>query len=59
MHFEVNGESYFLNYVPAQGWVLLAPSPRGIRATPVINDDAVEGFSHIMLDEGQDGKLVS
>lgn len=44
MQFEVNGQSYFLNYVPAQGWMLFAPTPQGIRVTRVTNDDAVDGF---------------
>lgn len=54
MQFEVKGQSYFLNYVPAQGWVLFAPTPQGVRALPVVNDDQVEIFRHLMLDEEQD-----
>lgn len=54
MQFEINGQSYFLNYVPAEGWMLFAPTPRGVRVLPIINDDEVEVFRHLLLDEEQD-----
>ena len=59
MQFELNGQSYFLNYFPAEGWTLLAATPDGIRALRVVNDDAVEGFTHLHMDEDPDGKPVN
>ena len=34
--------------------MLVAPTPRGVRVLPVINDDEVEVFRHLLLDEEQD-----
>jgi len=56
LQFEVNGQTYFLNYFPAEGWALLAPTPQGIRQMRVVNDDAVDLFSLLMLGEDEDGK---
>jgi len=36
----VNGQNYFLNFVPEKGrWFLFKPTRLGIRALPVVNDD--------------------
>ncbi len=36
----MNGQNYFLNFVPEKGrWFLFKPTRHGIRALPVVNDD--------------------
>lgn len=54
MQFEINGQSYFLNYVPAQGWMLFAPTLNGVRELTVVNDDNVEILRHVVVEEEQD-----
>ena len=41
MQFTVDGNTYFLNFVPEEGrWFLFQATPRGIRRIPVIDDAA-------------------
>ena len=41
MQFEVNGQDYFLNFVPEAGrWFLLKPTRSGFAGIPVVTDEA-------------------
>lgn len=41
MNFEVNGQTYFLNFNPGKGqWVLLTPTNSGIERLEVFDDRA-------------------
>ncbi|MGI9103818.1 MAG: hypothetical protein ACR2IF_15365 [Terriglobales bacterium] len=40
MQFEVNGQNYFLNFVPEKGrWFLFQPTRTGFTVLPVVDDD--------------------
>ncbi len=40
MQFEVNGQDYFLNFVPDEGrWFVFKPTRGGVAAIPVVEDD--------------------
>ncbi len=40
MQFEVNEQSYFLNFIPEKGrWFLFKPTDAGIEAVAVVDDD--------------------
>lgn len=56
MQFEVNGQSYFLNYLPdEERWALFRPGPQGIEQIPVAEDSAQPMFGGVIIpfDEGQ------
>ena len=41
MNFEVNGQMFFVNFVPEEGrWYCYAPTPHGIQRIPVAMDEA-------------------
>lgn len=40
MNFEVNGQSYFLNFHPEEGrWMLLTPTRSGVRRIEIVDDN--------------------
>ena len=47
MRFEVNGQMFFVNFVPEEGrWYCYAPTPTGVQRIPVSTDAApFEGFT--------------
>ncbi len=46
MNFQINGQPYFLNFVPSEGkWFMFAPSLHGMQAIPVADD------AHIHFDK--------
>lgn len=39
MNFQVNGQTFFLNFVPDEGrWFVYAPTPFGMQRMPVEDD---------------------
>ena len=41
MRFEVNGQMFFVNFVPEEGrWYCYAPTPGGMQRIPVVMDAA-------------------
>ena len=45
VHFEVNQQPYFLNFIPEEGrWFLFKATRSGIEAVPVVNDDEAPLF---------------
>jgi hypothetical protein len=41
VHFQVNEQNYFLDFLPEEGgWFLIKPTLSGIEAIPVVSDDA-------------------
>jgi hypothetical protein len=46
LQFEINGQDYFLNFVPDEGrWFLFKPTRLGVAAIPVVEDDGPGLFS--------------
>jgi hypothetical protein len=49
MHFQLNGQPYFLNFVPSEGrWFMFAPSAHGMQKIAVA-DDAHTHFDKFVL----------
>lgn len=60
MHFEVNGQRYFLNFNPSEGrWMLLTPTLRGIRRIDMVDDNAPMLGAVLIPDEPGDGQPVN
>ena len=59
LHFEVNGQMFFVNFVPEEGrWYCYAPTAHGIQRIPVAMDDApFENFP--IADETGNGRIVN
>lgn len=52
MQFEVNGQNYFLNFVPEEGrWFLLKPTRSGLQAMRVVNDDGAEFLTNVEVED--------
>ena len=59
MHFEVNEQGYFLNFVPEEGhWFLFKPTRSGIEAIPVVTDE-VPLLILSPVDIANDGEIVN
>ena len=55
MHFQVNGQPYFVNFVPAEGkWFMFAPSPHGMQRIPVADDAHLHFDKFVMMPDGED-----
>ncbi|HYE24357.1 MAG TPA: hypothetical protein VEG32_04075 [Clostridia bacterium] len=60
MHFEVNGQRYFLNFNPGEGrWILLTPTLRGIRRIDILDDNAPMIGAVLIPDEFSDEQQVN
>ena len=59
LQFEVNGQAFFVNFVPEEGrWYCYAPTEHGIQRIPVATDSApFENFT--FLDEPEKVKVVN
>jgi len=59
LQFEVNGQAFFVNFVPEEGrWYCYAPTEHGIQRIPVATDSApFENFA--FLDEPEKVKVVN
>jgi hypothetical protein len=52
VNFEVNGQMFFVNFVPEEGrWFCFAPTPTGLQKIPVSMDAAPFGAYTVALDE--------
>ena len=52
MRFEVNGQMFFVNFVPEEGrWFCFAPTLTGMQKIPVSMDAAPFGPYTVALDE--------
>jgi len=52
MNFEVNGQMFFVNFVPEEGrWYCYAPTPGGLQRLPVSTDSAPFERFAIPIDE--------
>ena len=41
MHFQVNEQNYFLDFIPEEGrWLVFKPTRSGIEVVPIVDDDA-------------------
>jgi hypothetical protein len=54
LNFEVNGQMFFVNFVPEEGrWYCYAPTPNGVQRIPVAMDAApFENFT-VAPEEGK------
>jgi hypothetical protein len=51
VHFEVNDQPYFLDFILENGrWVLFKATRSGIEPVPVVNDDEAALFHDFELD---------
>ena len=59
MQFEVNGQAFFVNFVPEEGrWYCYAPTEHGIQRIPVATDSApFESFP--VPEEDSKGRIVN
>ena len=52
MNFEVNGQMFFVNFVPEEGrWYCYAPTPGGVQRLPVSMDTAPFESYAVPIDE--------
>lgn len=56
MRFEVNGQMFFVNFVPEEGrWYCYAPTPGGMQRIPVAMDSAPFVTFAVPVDEQAKG----
>ena len=59
MQFEVNGQAYFVNYVPEQGrWFVFKPTRSGFAPIPVMTDDPPLLFPGEAIVTPGDGDII-
>jgi len=52
LRFEVNGQMFFVNFVPEEGrWYCFAPTPGGVQRIPVATDSAPFDMFTVPVDE--------
>ncbi|MFY9561048.1 MAG: hypothetical protein WAQ52_12515 [Terriglobales bacterium] len=52
MRFEINGQAFFVNFVPEEGrWYCFAPTATGVQRIPVATDTASFDAFAVPLDE--------
>ncbi|MBZ5657136.1 MAG: hypothetical protein LAO56_17855 [Acidobacteriia bacterium] len=57
MRFEVNGQMFFVNFVPEEGrWYCYAPTPTGVQRVPVSMDAAP--FESFTVQQDEQAKEV-
>ncbi|HKC71954.1 MAG TPA: hypothetical protein VKB60_10045 [Terriglobales bacterium] len=61
MQFAVNGNEYFLSFVPEEGqWFVFTPTVEGLQRVPVVHDDDLPiGNPVVVIQEGEDHKTVN
>ena len=60
MHFEVNGQTYFLNFEASEGrWFVYEPTRDGMLAVPVHGDEAPLLMPSQMVVRPEDAKDVN
>ena len=60
MEFQVNGQTYFLNFDPAEGkWLVYEPTRDGMMAMPVHDDAAPLVMPSAVLLDAEDAKKVN
>jgi len=59
MHFQINGQSYFLNFVPAEGKLFMfAPSEHGMQKIPVADDAHIHFDKFVLMPEEEDPTVM-
>ena len=60
MQFEVNGQTYFLNFDPSEGkWFVYEPTRDGMLAVPVHDDGAPLVMPTAVMFDAEDAKKVN
>ena len=60
LRFEVNGQMFFVNFVPEEGrWYCYAPTPTGVQRIPVAMDAAPFVSSFMFAADEQSKELVN
>jgi len=61
VQFAVNGNEYFLSFVPEEGqWFVFSPTAEGLQRVPVVHDDELPiGNPVVVIQEGEDHKTVN
>jgi hypothetical protein len=61
MQFQVKGNDYFLRFDRANGcWFVFEPTARGLRRTPVVNDDAEFGaFRYVVAPDEEHEEIIN
>jgi hypothetical protein len=55
MNFEVNGQNFFLNFLPGEGrWFIYAPTAEGMQRIPVFDDRHLHFDRFVMLPVAED-----
>jgi hypothetical protein len=59
MNFELNGQTFFLNFVPSEGrWFMYAPTVDGMQRMPVADDGHVHFDKFVMPPITEDVTIV-
>ena len=57
MQFAVNGNEYFLSFVPEEGeWFVFTPTAEGLHRVPVVHDDELPLDSPVVVVPGEEGR---
>jgi hypothetical protein len=61
VQFAVNGNEYFLSFVPEEGqWFVFTPTAEGLQRVPVVHDDELPiGSPVIVIPEDEDRKTIN
>ena len=60
MRFEVNGQMFFVNFVPEEGrWFCYAPTPAGLQKIPVSVDTSPFDAAYTMALDEQAKEVVN
>ncbi|HWR37513.1 MAG TPA: hypothetical protein VN622_16750 [Clostridia bacterium] len=60
MQFEVNGTTYFLNFVPDDDkWYLLSPTKQGFKQVPVVDADTAPFFGPMIFADEEQGTIIN
>jgi len=60
LRFEVNGQMFFVNFVPEEGrWYCYAPTATGVRRIPVAMDTAPFAASFMVAADEQAKEIVN
>jgi hypothetical protein len=60
MQFEVNGQTYFLNFDPSEGrWFVYEPTKDGMLGMPVHDDETPLVMPSAMMLDAEDAKKVN
>ena len=61
MQFAINGNEYFLSFVPEEGqWFVFTPTPEGLQRVPVVHDDEPPiGSPVVVIPEDEGRKTIN